>query len=125
MQTILVEINGSGVAARAASIAADLAAALGARLIAVSVFDGVPANADAVHAVQRRVQSLGRGLGIDVDVRTVHGDASDELLQQVRAVAPDLVVVAGNAERPGAIGVTAEQVLATCHVPVLVVPPES
>jgi nucleotide-binding universal stress UspA family protein len=103
----------------------DLAAALGARLVAVSLVDGIPAHADAGRAVQRRLQSLGRELGINVEVRTLHGHSNDELVQQARGVAADLVVFAGTLERPSHVGETVEQVLSLAHIPVLVVPPES
>ena len=52
METILVIVEASGVAERAVSLAADLAAGLGARLIAVSVADGAVAEADGIRVVQ-------------------------------------------------------------------------
>ena len=125
MQTILVAVNESGAAVRAATTAADLAAALGARLVAVAVADAVPAHAEAIRAVQRRVESLGRELGIDVAVRTLLEGDDDALVEQAKAVSADLVVVVGAAERPGAMGEAAERVLLTGRVPVLVVPPEN
>jgi nucleotide-binding universal stress UspA family protein len=124
MQTILVAVDESGAAPHAAAVAADLAAAFGARLVAVSVTDGGSSVPTVVPAVQRQVRSLGRELGIDVDVRSSHGSAEEELVRQIRDVAADLVVVAAG-DLPGSAAQVAEQVLARCRVPVLVVPPES
>jgi len=125
MDTILLVVNESSVAVRAATIAADLAAGMGARLVAVSVVDGVRSPADAVRALQRRAQSLGRELGVHVDVVTLHGDGDDELVQHAAAVGADLVVIGGTAERPGSFGRTAERILAAGRAPVLVVPLET
>jgi nucleotide-binding universal stress UspA family protein len=128
MQTILVSVDRSGVADRAATVAADLAAAFGARLVAVSVTDGAasqggPLQDGAIPAVQRRLRSLGRELGIDVDVRSSHGRAGDELVRHIREVAADLVVIAAPESPEGSVGSVVEQVLSACGVPVLVVPP--
>jgi nucleotide-binding universal stress UspA family protein len=125
METILVVVDESGVAERAVSMAADLAAGLGARLVAVSVVDGLTASVNVVRAVQRRVQSLGRELGIDVDVVTLHGHPVDEVVvQKARAVGADLVVVAGSGDQPDGVGETAGRLLHTWRLPVLVVPQE-
>lgn len=143
IRTIMVAVDDSSAAFRAAEVAVDLALALGARLVAVSVVDGVAAeepvlsvvwssspNHDraqltAVSAVQRHVRGLAVRAGIRVDVCTVHGRVADELLEQARHLRADLVVV-GRADRPGVrlthVGRTAEQVLEFCDVPVLVVP---
>jgi nucleotide-binding universal stress UspA family protein len=143
MRTIMVAVDDSSAAFRAAAVAVDLAAALGARLVAVSVVDGVRAEEpvlsgrhppipdqvssqlSAVRAVQRHVRGLAGRAGVDLDVRTVHGHVADSLLDQARHLAADLVVV-GRVDRPGVrlahVGRTAEQVLEFCDVPVLVVP---
>lgn len=123
IRTIVVAVDDSSAAFRAAATAVDLAAALGARLVAVSVVDG--ADAASAGAVHRHVHKLAERAGIEVDLRTVHGRVAEEVLDQARSVDADLVVV-GRVDRPGLriahVGRTAEQVLEFCEVPVLVVP---
>jgi len=144
IRTILVAVDDSTAAFRAAATAVDLAAALGARLVAVSVVDGADVRApvgpaarvgptadDAAaglataSAVQRHVRRLAERAGVEVDLRTVHGRVAEEVLDQARGVGADLVVV-GRVDRPGVriahVGRTAEQVLEFSEVPVLVVP---
>jgi nucleotide-binding universal stress UspA family protein len=132
IRTILLAVDDSRAAFRAADLAVDLAAALRARVVAVSVLDGAlpdaPRPPDASHAVvgvQNHVRRLARQAGIELEVRTVQGHVADQLLQQVRTVRADLVVI-GRVDRPGVrlapVRRTAEQVLEFSEVPVLVVP---
>jgi len=144
--TIMVAVDDSSAAFQAAEVAVDLAAALGARLVAVSVVDGAGAEEPvlvgrtlgsvarpgdqlaAMGAVQRHVRTLAGRAGVDLEVRTVHGHVADALLDQARELGADLVVV-GRVDRPGVrlthVGRTAEQVLEFCAVPVMVVPARS
>jgi nucleotide-binding universal stress UspA family protein len=141
--TIMVAVDDSSAAFRAAAVAVDLARALGARVVAVSVVDGVLVEAPvpatqrlaedvagdaqlvAAAAAQRHVGVLAARSGVVLEGRTVRGRVAEELLAQARDVGADLVVV-GRVDRPGVrlahVGRTAEQVLEFCDVPVLVVP---
>lgn len=143
IRTIMVAVDDSSAAFRAAGVAVDLAAALGARLVAVSVVDGAQAEEPALRGrswgsgdrpgdqlaamagVQRHVRALARRAAVELEVRTVRGHVADELLEQARLLEADLVVV-GRVDRPGVrlthVGRTAEQVLEFSTVPVMVVP---
>ncbi len=138
IEKILVAVDDSSAAFKAAAVAVDLAASLKSRLVAVSVVDGphledphlaAPGitvdQFEAVRAVQSHVRSLASRAGVGVEVRTLHGRVADELLKAARQLGADLVVV-GRVDRPGLrvthVGRTAEQVLEFCDVPVLVVP---
>jgi nucleotide-binding universal stress UspA family protein len=122
MQTVLVEVNGSDAAADAVRVAADLAAAFGARLVAVSLMDGDPAHADAVRALQVTLSALGRELGLDVDVRSLHRFSGDELARQAREVRADVVVVGAPGVPGTPLGETTQHILDARVAPVLVVP---
>lgn len=143
IQTILVAMDDSRAAFRAAGVAVELAERLGARLVAVSVADGAlvdeplpgryaagtgglaAAQVDAVRAAQNHVRTLAERAGVDVDLRLVHGHVADALLDQARGTHAGLIVI-GRVDRPGVrlthVGRTAEQVLEFSEVPVLVVP---
>jgi nucleotide-binding universal stress UspA family protein len=143
IRTIMVAVNDSSAAFGAAAVAVDLATALGARLVAVSVVDGpqaedptlrrrqlngpdeTGAQLAAVDAAQRHLRTLADRAGLELDLRTVRGRVADELLEQARHLVADLVVV-GRTDRTGVrlghVGRTAEEVLEFCEVPVLVVP---
>ncbi len=138
IDAILVAVDDSSAAFRAAGVAVELAASLRARLVAVSVVDGLRAEEPllvgpdspgdeltAARAAQAHVRTLAARAGIAVEVRTVRGRVADQLLDQARLLHVDLMVV-GRVDRPGLrlahVGRTAEQVLEFCEVPVLVVP---
>jgi nucleotide-binding universal stress UspA family protein len=141
IDTILLGLDDSPGAFRAAAVAVELAAALSARLVGVSVLDGAltrepppawsasppdgAAEFRAVHAAQRHLREVAARHGLDVDLRTAHGHVADRLLELVRRERADLLVV-GRADQPGLriprLGRTAEQVLEFSDVPVLVVP---
>jgi nucleotide-binding universal stress UspA family protein len=138
IKEILVAVDDSSAAFRAAAVAVDLAAALRAHLVAVSVVDGAAAEEprltggvgiidelEAVRGVQSHVRALAARAGVPLEIRTVRGRVADQLLEAARHVGADLVVV-GRVDRPGLrlthVGRTAEQVLEFCEVPVLVVP---
>lgn len=138
IEKIVVAVDDSSAAFRAAAVAVDLAASLQARLVAVSVVDGVRAEdphlvpsgsvvdqLEAIRAAQTHVRSLAARAGVALELRILHGRVADELLGAARHEAADLVVV-GRVDRPGLrlahVGRTAEQVLEFCEVPVLVVP---
>lgn len=143
IQTILVAVDDSRAAFRAAGVAVELAERLGARLVAVSVADGVLADESlpgrlaagagalaqaqeaAVRAAQHHVHTLADRAGVDVELRLVHGHVADVLLDQARGTRAGLIVI-GRVDRPGVrlthVGRTAEQVLEFSEVPVLVVP---
>lgn len=140
IRTILVAVDDSRAAFRAASVAVELADRLGARLVAVSVLDGVlaetpagvrprpglrPGGPDASVAAQRHVRELAARAGVEIELRTVRGHVADTLLDEARRVDAGLVVV-GRVDRPGVrlthVGRTAEQVLEFSEIPVLVVP---
>ncbi len=139
IRTIVLGVDDSAAAFHAAAVAVELAAALGAALVAVSVVDGLtedlamppvpdtaPSAEDrAVRAAQRHVRALAERAGLAIDTRTLHGQVADRLLTVARECGADLVVV-GRQDRPGVrlthVGRTAEQVLEFSAVPVLVVP---
>lgn len=143
IRTILIAVDDSAAAFHAADVAVELAASLAARLVAVSVVDGVltrsVGGADAVRtgralpedtrrearAAQQHVRRLAERAGVQVDLVTEHGPVADQILAQARRTGADLLVV-GRVDRPGVrlphVGRTAEQVLEFSTVPVMVVP---
>jgi nucleotide-binding universal stress UspA family protein len=143
IQTILVAVDDSGAAFRAAGVAVELAQRLGARLVAVSVADGaladrpwggrslagaeapLEAQMAAVRAAQKHMHALAERAGVDVELRLVRGHVADALLDQARGTHAGLIVI-GRVDRPGVrlthVGRTAEQVLEFSEIPVLVVP---
>jgi nucleotide-binding universal stress UspA family protein len=129
-----VVVDDSGAAGRAGTVAVDLAAAVGGRLVAVSVVDGGAlaegtqadggASTDGLRAAQAQLRDLARQVDVDVEARTVHGQDADELLHQARAVGADLIVV-GCAHLDGGVHTAdhlPERLMAFCAVPVLAVP---
>lgn len=141
----MVAVDDSRAAFRAADVAVELADRLGARLVVVSVVDGllageptpgrqglareraalVQARQEDVRAAQRHVAGVAARTGLEVELRVAHGHVAETLLDQARTIGADLVVI-GRVERAGvrlthAVH-TAEQVLEFSEVPVLVVP---
>jgi nucleotide-binding universal stress UspA family protein len=109
-----------------ARAAAQLAAALGARLelrvVLVHVVDRQTPDA----AVQVTLEEVARALGGDVDVRVVHGNRVDELARVAADEGADAIVLGGRAR--GARGrqvrcTLARQLEAGQSVPVLIAPP--
>jgi nucleotide-binding universal stress UspA family protein len=143
IETILVALDDSPASFHAAAQAAELAAKLQARLVAVSVLDGRPFDGPAtshtdlergeaaaesvqlagVRAAQRHLGSVASAVGVEVEIRVTHGHVADSLLDQVGLVDADLIVV-GRQHRPGVrlSPHRAEQILEFSEVPVLVVP---
>jgi nucleotide-binding universal stress UspA family protein len=126
IDTILVAVDDTPAAAAAAVVAVDLATAMGAHLIAISVLDG--GHADVVRAAQQHVAHLADRAGLRVDLRTVHSAAPGALLDEARSTGADLVVVGRldpKAGGPAALSPTAEHALDFGDLPVLVVPAAS
>lgn len=137
---ILVAVNDSPAAFRAAEVAVDYARRLGAHLRVVTVRDplalaGHPAsiNPDALakqadlaaEAALRHVASLGTAAGLEVSISRRTGRVAAEILADAREVHAGLIVVA-LVDRPGSatpyIGSHTLRVLEFSGVPVLVVP---
>lgn len=109
---IVVGVDGSGTARKAADSARDLAAALGASLHVVSAFDRdraevygsgsdqlVISDADAAEHVARSVaESLGNG--IEVSSSAVRGRPADALIKEALRIEARLIVV-GNRRMKG------------------------
>jgi nucleotide-binding universal stress UspA family protein len=134
--TIMVAVDDSQAAFRAAELAIELAGRLDARLVAVSVLDELdagtrtpihprPGESADLRAAQRHVRDAAAGTGVAVELCTVHGHVADALLDEARRVGAELMVI-GRVDRPGVqitrVGRTAEQVLEFSEIPVLVVP---
>lgn len=146
IDTIMVAVDDSRAAFRAAEVAVELAGRLGASLVAVSVIDGllagepvpgrpVPAvestrgseagRRAGARAAQRHVARLAAAAGVGIELRLTPGHVADSLLDQARLVGAALIVI-GRVERPGVRltrgGHTADQLLEFSEIPVLVVP---
>lgn len=129
--TVLVAVDDSAAAFDAARLAVDLAGALGGRLVAVCVVEGVAAGngdgwrARAAEGALRFVAELARDRDVPAGTRIVHGEVAAQVLDQARRTGAAFVVV-GRVDRPGVrlphIGHTAERILEFCQVPVVVVP---
>ncbi|MBT1002537.1 universal stress protein [Paenarthrobacter sp. DKR-5] len=139
-EVVLVAVNDSRAAFRAAEVAVDYARRLGARLRVVTVQDPAalvkhpgaidPATlarhtglaADAAHS---HVAALAAGAGVEASFVQRSGRVAAEILAEARAVEASLIVIA-LVDRPGAatpyIGSHTLRVLEFSSVPVLVVP---
>jgi len=142
IRTILVAVNDSSAAFRAATEATGLCAALGARLVAVGVVadharaerltsvsglsDPQARQATAIAAVLRHVRSAAEGAGVETRACCLSGRPAEQVLAEARRSSADLIVI-GRADRHGAgmpyIGTDAQRILEFAAVPVLVVPP--
>jgi len=142
IRKILVAVNDSPAAFRAAAAATRLCRALGAGLVAVGVVtDGARAErlgrvstlpdaqarqAMTASAALRHVQSVAAGAGVEVSTRCLSGRPAEQVLAEARRCSADLIVI-GRADRHGAgmpyIGTDAQRILEFAAVPVLVVPP--
>lgn len=137
---ILVAVNDSRAAFRAAEVAVDYARRLGASLKVVTVRDPAalvkhPGNIDpaalakhadlAAEAAFRHVASLAAAAGVEVSFSQRSGRVAAEILAAAREVHAVLIVVA-LVDRPGSatpyIGSHTLRVLEFSGVPVLVVP---
>ncbi|WP_427007698.1 universal stress protein [Pseudarthrobacter sp. H2] len=137
---ILVAVNDSRAAFRAAEVAVDYARRLGASLRVVTVrepgaLDRHPGAIDpatlarhadlAAEAALSHVAALGAAAGVDVSFSQRSGRVAAEILAEARAVKAALVVVA-LVDRPGNatpyIGSHTLRVLEFSGVPVMVVP---
>jgi nucleotide-binding universal stress UspA family protein len=142
MERILACVDHAAGTERVVAQAADLAERTGSTLHLLHVAPaepewvgwdpGPPSVRDAVagelREAHRRTQALAdtlRARGLEVVPRTVQGPAVEGILEQARALAPDLLVV--GAHRRGRIrelfvGSVARQLVRHAAVPVLVVP---
>jgi nucleotide-binding universal stress UspA family protein len=137
---ILVAVNDSRAAFRAAEVAVDYARRLGASLRVVTVMDPRalvkhPGSIDpavlarhsdlAAEAAFRHVASLAATAGVEVSVSQRSGRVAAEILAEAREVNAALIVVA-LVDRPGSatpyIGSHTLRVLEFSAVPVMVVP---
>ncbi|MGO4227259.1 universal stress protein [Arthrobacter sp. YAF34] len=137
---ILVAVNDSRAAFRAAEVAVDYARRLGASLRVVTVGDpgaldrhpgaidpdALARHADlAAEAALRHVAALGAAAGVQVSLSHRSGRVAAEILAEAREVGAALIVVA-LVDRPGSaspyIGSHTLRVLEFSGVPVMVVP---
>jgi len=139
---LLVAVEDSATGLRTASVAVDLAADLGAALLAVHVLGdgdvvealrsgrrdrtGVLADRGVAAAgLLRHVAGLARGGGVPVETRQVEGHPAACILGAARTWGADIVVI-GRSERssggPSYVGAQTRHVLEFADVPVLVVP---
>lgn len=139
-EVILVAVNDSRAAFRAAEVAVDYARRLGAGLRAVTVRDpgaldrhpgaidpaALARHADlAAEAALRHVAALGAAAGVQVSLSHRSGRVAAEILAEAREVKAAMIVVA-LVDRPGSatryIGSHTLRVLEFSGVPVMVVP---
>jgi nucleotide-binding universal stress UspA family protein len=139
-EVILVAVNDSRAAFRAAEVAVDYARRLGANLRVVTVADegalgkqqgGSDSTAGARHAdaaaeaAFRHVAALGAAAGVEISLAHRSGRVAAEILAEAREVDAALIVVA-LVDRPGSsapyIGSHTLRVLEFSSVPVMVVP---
>ncbi len=130
--TILVAVDGSEAAFHVAQVAVDLAAALGDRVVALSVLHdgdpgggpgagGGPAAGGGLIAALGRVAAMARACGVPVETLRVHGRTEDQLLAHAARLRVRFVVVGRGDQHPAGpdpIG----RVLDLSTVPVVVVP---
>lgn len=140
MRRILVAVDDSPAAFHAADTAIDLAASLGASLVAVTVLQdhalderisaaSIPVGGRrsvAANATLRHVQRRGEAAGVPVDTVQVSGAPAAEVLAEARQSGAEMVVIA-RASHCGVgipyVGFEALRILEFSDVPVLVVPP--
>jgi nucleotide-binding universal stress UspA family protein len=137
---VLVAVDDSRAAFRAAEVAVDYARRLGAHLRAVTVSepgalarhpgsidpDALARQADlAAEAALRHVAAMGAAAGVEVSVSRRSGRIAAEILAEARDVGAALIVVA-LVDRPGGatpyIGSHTLRILEFSGVPVMVVP---
>jgi nucleotide-binding universal stress UspA family protein len=136
-RTVLLATDLSPTSADATTAALDLAATVGARLLAVSVIDPgalrLPggryfARVDQVRAEREQVaQELvarGRSIGVDVDFLVWEGEPGESIIEAAEAESADLIVVGSHGR--GAvgrflIGSVSDHVVRQATCPVLVV----
>ncbi|MDN4610155.1 universal stress protein [Arthrobacter burdickii] len=130
---VVVGVDGSRTAYKAAEVARNLAVALNAPLLVVSAFDSdrtevrrtgneefiISAAGDAERAAERVVQSL-QGHGVEVTHSIAHGKPADALVEEAARVEARMIVV-GNRRMRGVgrvLGSVANSVAhsATCDV---------
>lgn len=139
---VLVAVEDSATGLQAAAVAVELAARLGASLLAVHVLGdghvetalragrahGTPVVEDrgaAAAALLHHVVVLARRAGVPVETRRLEGHAASRILEAAREWSAELVVI-GRSERsssgPHYVGAQTRHVLEFSGVPVLVVP---
>jgi nucleotide-binding universal stress UspA family protein len=135
--TVLLATDLSAASSAATETAIDLAASLGARLLAVSVIDPrtlhlpggrFAARIDQVRhereSVAQRLVAMGRTAGIQVSFLVWEGDPGEAIVDAATAESADLIVVGSHGR--GAvgrflIGSVSDQVVRSAPCPVLVV----
>jgi nucleotide-binding universal stress UspA family protein len=120
--TIVCGVTHTPEARAAAQLAAAIAARLELRLVLVHVVEGRRTDANA----EVGVEEIAHGLGVEVAIRVVHGGRVDELARVAADEGADAIVVGGRAR--GARGrqvrcTLARQLEAVQPVPVLIAPP--
>ena len=133
--TIVCGVSESAEGRGAAELASALGARLGLRLVLVSVVDGVPASAEESltgrqrqSGAERRLHSIARELGDDIETRIVLGERAEALAQVAAEEGADLLVVGS---RPSGLGsrkirsALARELEAVTTVPMLVAPPST
>jgi nucleotide-binding universal stress UspA family protein len=138
---ILVAVDDSPASLRAARLAVELAAGLGARLRVVNVLRdhlltqaleeisrtaGVGARRDiAAAGVLGHVAALAEAAGVEVETRQLEGEPARRILAEAAAWPADLIVVAKSGQRRGAgghyVGTATANILEFAEQPVLVV----
>jgi nucleotide-binding universal stress UspA family protein len=133
--TIVVAVDGSDCAARAASVAGDLAEAFGGEVVVVHLAETIAAWTTAYEAetpeeaggiADRAVRSLkDRGVSARGEVYTaVRGAVAHRIVELADAAGADLIVMGsrGLSDIAGLLlGSVAHRVLHQAHVPVLIV----
>lgn len=104
--TILVGVDGTETAAKAARTAAGLASGLGARLVVMTAFDRseiqnieigsdtwVVSSYDEAEGIARDAAATLSDLGVEVEVVAGHGKPADALVEKARELDAQLIVV--------------------------------
>jgi nucleotide-binding universal stress UspA family protein len=139
ISTIVVGVDGSEGAAQALTWLADLAAPLGATVVAVHVFEPLAHLGDQdppydFAVVERRVRARFETAwitplteaGVHTETRLMHGSPYGCLLDAAEDTGADLIVVGARGLgvfRGLALGSTSNKVVHLAKVPVVVVPP--
>lgn len=141
---VLVAVEDSATGLRAAAVAVDLAAALGASLLVVHVVTdgdlegalsgGRPGGRGvrerrraSAAALLRHVASRARRRGVPVDTLEAEGDAAGRILDAARSWSAGIVVIGRSEARAGGphrVGAQTQHVMEFAEQPVLVVPPQ-